>query len=223
MLALWLFYGGEKPDRSDAGGLIDRLYDLEGLVSEVGLAVAVSFVAYLVGTLTEWATTAVLRTRVARGLTWFDEYLRSQAETAVLEQDADSELIGRSLNQIAAEDFTTSDLRDELAAIRTSLMVDHPVIYDDYDRLRAEAEFRIAILLPLSLLLYILGQHFDSAFYLGFGGVVALGFQAHHYERRATAALIQSVISEKVTPQYVEQVLLELSRQHRRKRATASA
>ncbi len=222
LLALWLFYGGDNPDRSDARGLIERLYELEGLVSEIGLAVAVSFLAYLVGTLTEWGTTAAMRTQIARRMEWFDEYLRFQAETALMELDVDRDLIQERLQVVFDEKFSTSERRDELAAIRTALMVDHPLLHDDYDRLRAEAEFRLAIVLPLTWLVAILGLHFDSAFFWGFAAIVALAAQGTHYERRATAALIQSVVSDKVTPQYVEHQVRELSTRHRRIHAQTS-
>jgi hypothetical protein len=56
LIAAWLLVADHVPHEDKATGLLARAYDLEHAVSTFGLGVAVSFVAYLVGSVTEaWA------------------------------------------------------------------------------------------------------------------------------------------------------------------------
>jgi hypothetical protein len=58
LLAGWLVAQPHVPSRSDATGPLAAIYDLGDAVSAVGLGVAVSFVAYLLGAVSEglWET-----------------------------------------------------------------------------------------------------------------------------------------------------------------------
>jgi hypothetical protein len=54
LLLLWLIWGDELPDREGqdrASGAIGQLYDLEPVISDLGIAAVASVVAYLVGSL----------------------------------------------------------------------------------------------------------------------------------------------------------------------------
>ncbi len=221
LLVLWLSYGGDVPDRADARGLIKRLYELEGLASTLGLAVAISFIAYLLGTLMEWGTTSALRLAVAQRFTWFDYYSKHIAELEIEKMTDDPEML-ESTRQRLTRPLGNRWRRAELEIIRTSLMVDHPLIYNDYDRFRAEAELRVAIFIPLTWLVTILGIHFDSAYFLAYFAILGLTAQAVKFDTQATAALVQSVMSKKVSSPFVTDVITDvrtgLDHRHRRVR-----
>ncbi len=53
MLFLWGLFGSHVPDSVHASGLLKNFYDLGSLVGALGVGVALSFVAYLIGSLTE--------------------------------------------------------------------------------------------------------------------------------------------------------------------------
>lgn len=203
LLALWLAYSNDVPDREDASGLVRRVYELEGLGSEVGVGLAVSFVAYLIGTLTEWGTTSALRELVSNRFLWYGKWIRSRALEVKRDPDVDYDIVDTI---VEGERFGRAWRRGEFSTIRTLLLVEHPLLYNEYDRLTSEAEFRTAIILPLAWLITILGREFDTAFFAALVAVIALAIQAFQLERRGMAILVQSVTSGKVTSPYVNDV-----------------
>jgi hypothetical protein len=70
LVNLWLLFGDEIPSEAEAEGVIARLYRLGDLVSEFGTGLAISFVAYLIGTFSQSSSNgymAVWRRFVRRG------------------------------------------------------------------------------------------------------------------------------------------------------------
>jgi chromosome segregation ATPase len=53
LLVGWLAFHSHLPAREQANGVIEALYNLEGLVSALGFGVAVSFAAYLIGSFSQ--------------------------------------------------------------------------------------------------------------------------------------------------------------------------
>jgi len=49
LLNLWLLFGDRIPTQDTATGLFKQIYALEGVISQFGLVVALSFSAYLAG------------------------------------------------------------------------------------------------------------------------------------------------------------------------------
>ncbi len=56
LITIWLGVASRLPDANTDSGVIGDFYDLSGVVSAVGVAVILSFGAYLVGAMTEGLT-----------------------------------------------------------------------------------------------------------------------------------------------------------------------
>jgi hypothetical protein len=57
--------------------------------------------------------------------------------------------LGRLLREVILVDGAIEDLRHDLTLLPDRLVGKEPEIYERWDRLRAEAEFRISVALPL--------------------------------------------------------------------------
>lgn len=136
LLALWLVYSNDSPDRHDADSVVDRLLELEGVATEFGVAIAVSFVAYLIGSLTEWGTTAVLRTFVSKRFAWLEYWARDNAMLKLSDDKSIDKMVVRA--HLENQKFGRRWRRLEFAGAKTTLMVEHPLLYNEYDRLTAE-------------------------------------------------------------------------------------
>lgn len=204
LIALWLVYSDDAPDRDAADGIVEQFFDLEGAAPDLWTGIAVSFLAYLIGTLTEWGTTSVLRATVSSRFRSLDRWVEHETLPTLARKDGID--IGAARHLLRKESFGRRWRRRELSGIRTTLMVEHPLLYNEYDRLTSEAEFRTAIALPLGWVLAILAMEFDSAFFGGLFGVAALVAQAVQYEKEGTAVLVQSVIGGTVSSPFVESV-----------------
>ena len=145
LIFAWLLFHAEV---DDAGGPLGDLVDLGGDVSDIGLATAASFAAYLVGSLSEdifvrW----FLRLMERRG-TLAQEYGAQAADE--VERINDPDLV-----------------REELARLD-----------NDADRAESEARLRVALLPPTAAIFTYLAIEHDPSWALGWIGVVALGAQA---------------------------------------------
>ena len=120
------------------------------------------------------------------------------------ESDAHTELAG------AMEQRVT----DELDLVRTRLLGSEPELFESVDRMRAEAEFRFAVVPPLVALVAVLVVQ-QSAFWL-FGLLVAaiLWRQARSRLRDAGDMLIDALRVGPVEAPTLERVKAEIARLH---------
>ena len=61
LLAAWLLFYDEIRSRDEATGAVDTFYGLNDAATAIGLAIALSFVAYLIGSLSQALTDALVR------------------------------------------------------------------------------------------------------------------------------------------------------------------
>ncbi|HEX2240303.1 MAG TPA: hypothetical protein VHJ82_04085 [Actinomycetota bacterium] len=103
LFAAWLTFHDAVPSRTEAGGVVEAVYDLTNFASGIGLAVALSFVAYIVGSLSEAVSHQLVQSHTHAsppdpfeetfvGLTWgrplsftADVVLRDKAEETLRE------------------------------------------------------------------------------------------------------------------------------------------
>lgn len=192
---LWLLLGwiplhDRIPPENTATGLWDVLYDLGDNVSVLGIGVAASFVAYLLGSVSgacfdqllarpgRWHT--FLATRRGHRLIYLF------CETAVIPRlSVTGETLSRLMQGAEVEMRTAaprttrfaeywvrpggSILRESLARavrgdfdlIERRLIGEHPELYSEADRLGAEARFRFAIIPPLMVLSVLLAARYS--------------------------------------------------------------
>lgn len=153
LLDLWLLFGTHIPSSDEATGVVARIYELDGVVADLGGGVALSFVAYLVGSLSQWGTMSLL-----------DPFLRTAAHFK------DS----RAVQEARAE------------------LIDQDRSFADYDRHKGEAEFRLAILPPLLVLIILAATELDWRWGFLVIAVAALGAQGYYLLRQAYLILAKA-------------------------------
>jgi hypothetical protein len=162
LLVTWLLSADKVPRiRPEGGGLVSAFFDLESLLGGGAVLAAVSFTAYLIGAL----LSLPLEGRVATRLL---DAIRPNVKDAGGGQDEFQELVIKlqgMVNQHQAQ-LGPDKVRRFTAALaqfpsreglRTRLLVASESLYGEYDRLSAEAAFRVNIAPPLVALSWIVG------------------------------------------------------------------
>jgi hypothetical protein len=108
----------------------------------------------------------------------------------------DVELTGDQLDQ--CDTAVDRVLDRELAPLATKLAVANERLFDQYDRLSAEASLRLNAALPLALLFGVLAARLSWFFLLGIPAAVLLAWQGLVRMRSANDLLMQSVITKAV-------------------------
>ena len=247
LLTLWLMVADSVPEESDATGVLVSIYRIGDVVSEFGIAVAVSFVAYLVGTISEAVTGIVrrqyLQYRFARQITdeirrrrrarelprpeptpddSYRHYLGSEVLSALdtygVSPDRRKDVYLRTTQQrYRNTDRPALNVSPERAArdlqlVRPRLMVDHTVLYGEYDRFQSEADFRNALLPPLTVLILVVAWKDHIVWLVALLGLPLLWVQARELASQARATLAGAVISGRVESPFVENARSALER-----------
>jgi hypothetical protein len=89
-------------------------------------------------------------------------------------------------------------LKRELGPLATKLAVANERLFDQYDRLSAEASLRLNACLPLAVLFGVLALRLSWLFLLGIPAAVLLAWQGLLRMRSANDLLMQSVITKTV-------------------------
>jgi hypothetical protein len=201
LIDVWLLFGKAFPSEAEAEGVIEDLYALKGLVSEVGLGIAISFAAYLIGVLSVAASGWVMRTY------WYQDYellerWRKVQETALLAKK------GITLRDLPEDwqDRVPITVNDEEILIRARLMADKPTLFGEFDRLRSEGELRSAIVPPLMVLAGILTFRSQALWSLALVPLVFLWYQALQLRREASFTLLAAVGADQIQSPYLERV-----------------
>lgn len=184
-----------------------ELVDLAHTLSAIGLAVAVSFAAYLIGSLSQWIFSVLgsilfrrSRRRALlseRGQETLDDLLASRVAAGVLSKAADAGHLAK-------------EVMNDLALTKTRLLGVHNELYEEIDRLQAEAEFRAALLPPLSAVLTLAvfeipGGALPSelpAWLLLFGVALLaelIGFQIIALVQQANDKVVDALLLERVS------------------------
>jgi hypothetical protein len=206
LLAAWLIAGPHVPDEHHATGAFHTLDRLSDAATPFGLAIAITFAAYLIGSVsTAWLSPLLDRPhRFIRRAKFAinnpgkapESQFRLPAEADICIRGVLSGVGSATLREhvIAryrrtwgpaelgetwghASQQTYVEVVNELRLIERRLIGRKPELYAEADRLRAEAELRIAVALPLIVLAITLAA-INSPWWL-----VALPFVAVLYEQ----------------------------------------
>lgn len=230
LFALWLALE-PFPSAEEATGLEAAVIDLADAATPVAVGVVLSFVAYLVGSLSEvlvqryrrWLSVPVNAYggpsggRRMRGvpdlLCSSNGYYSLQVVAAERVREAESKLqaAGRSLENVPREfrppvelvpgetlaSVASAQLADlaffELPLTSTRLMWEQPELFSAVDRLRAEAELRWALPLPLVVTLLVVAIRDHWTWILGLLVVALVLYQAGRRERDAGDLVVDAV------------------------------
>ena len=180
----WLFVQPNLDETPDSA--IGRsLFELGDTVGTIGVAAAVSVVAYLVGVVSQEASDQILK-RVVRKASSADSKILERVR-AIYDRGWDRiESLGapkkekdRLFDELGSlRDLTTRQVREQLRLPATLLVGEHEQLFSAIDRLRAEGDFRAAVTLPLLALAAVLAldEHFASAIALA-PMALAIGWQ----------------------------------------------
>jgi hypothetical protein len=161
LLLLWLAFGDEFPSAGEVHpGPVERLYQLEPVISSLGLAVVASVGAYVVGSIAVDMTVAIGR--------FFSSGLSKVG------------LGDYGLDRADAE-------RREMAKVR--LLDESAALHAEVDRPDSEASFRLALWPPTLALVIYASASIDPLWIFGLVLPLALAVQWLVLRRRANAAL----------------------------------
>lgn len=142
---------GEQQPHS---GLGEELVRLGNALSPVGLAVAVSFVAYLLGSFTHGILQSLWSAITDRFAIAGGVRISQRGHEALDELLASRVSAGALTNADDAADLA-NDIVDELDLIKTRLLAAKRDLHHEIDRLHSEADFRGAVVLPLAAVLVV--------------------------------------------------------------------
>lgn len=103
-------------------------------------------------------------------------------------------------------------LRDELPDLTTRLLIERPAVFDQYDRLLAEASIRVNMFPPLAALVATMAVHAHWLWWLGLVMCAGLLYQGILKRSRAIAVVLDSVATrliESPTMQAIEAAIAE--------------
>jgi hypothetical protein len=171
LLTAWLLFGEYVPrSRPPGNGLVAQLFDLGGLLGSAAPIAALSFIAYLLGAL---LTIPVESRSISGALTRLSDFSMSRDARLTTREYAGQrgELAAELRNQLkdstlklsladtrALGDFGGGPLKLNIPTndLRTRLLVANQELYGEYDRLAAEASFRVNMTPPLLVLALLL-------------------------------------------------------------------
>jgi hypothetical protein len=235
LLATWLILGDQfKKEPVSRNGLVSHLFTLEGFLGKAFVVTALAFTAYLLGAI---LTVALENRFVARALNTVGSYprdnrlttfeflrwrldqvssfemrlaqsgLSSEAKSAYEE---DLERLGLGSRRSPRDNVSFYDLATSNLAIndlRARLLVANQDMYGEYDRLAAEANFRVNVFLPLMALALII--IFKLNIYLGIGVVVGaaiLLIQGANRLSLSTTVLRRAVLSNVIKDPVIDKL-----------------
>lgn len=206
LLLLWLWFADEFPtERPDDDGFVARIYDLLDMLGTAAGVAAVSFVAFVLGSLLTIPTQGRVVQRLFQAIpTTSTDVLVTRREyarrVANLIEKAENSLQGLPPDDFDQADWevarksalTPSDLRHRL-------LVANQELYGEYDRLEAECQFRLNLVMPLVALGFTAGFQLWSGWIVIalFAGAL-LTFQGLDRGARAALLLQRAVLSNDI-------------------------
>jgi len=177
VLTAWILVHDHIGPEETAEGPLKALYEVRSAASAVALAVAASFAAYIVGSLTETLASRVAKlestisysaedslngialrrlneiARLQPGGNWWTEHAAVGDQYKDEDPPADS-LLRLDGPAVFSHHVTRAHLqhliRKELPLVARRLIGEKPALHAEVDRLRAEGELRVAIAAPLA-------------------------------------------------------------------------
>jgi hypothetical protein len=189
LIGLWLLLGEYLPRPQDAVGVLSAIYRLIEAVGQTPALAAATVAGYLVGVLSEVLSSALLGVIVRSGRMRMSGVGRLTIhEAAVIRLDQVLSRDGEARQAFLADPITAElatmvslsvpmrtrhaiierrvdverclrDLEREFALVPMRLLGREPELFGEYDRLRAEGEFRSAVAFALCVNLMVLGSY----------------------------------------------------------------
>jgi hypothetical protein len=231
LLLAWLALGGRVPEESEATGIAARLYDIRDAASALGLAVAISFVAYLLGSLSEaiaspigqWLKQPFTSARAQSSIELVvDDRLRELTKRVPIDRVEyllEEQLRGREQMRQPIREEKNPEVRlgrlirvleeriiQELDLASTRLIGEQPELFSTVDRLRAEAEFRFAIAPPLLALGLLLATTEHVLWLAMVIAVAVLGWQGMRRRTEANDVVADSLLLGRVEAPILERL-----------------
>jgi hypothetical protein len=190
----WLVWGDTLPTRKEVTGPLDRLYELEPVVSDLGRAVIASVAAYIVGSIA-----IDLETRFGRLNERFGSVIPIARPIAVT--DAGNAIVKRMLVQaLGGPDVPHGAIRtahrwilDNRQLLKTRLLDLSTALHSEVDRPDAEATFRMALWPPLAAIAIYLAVSVSPLWLLALILPAFLAVQWISLRRQANDTLITAV------------------------------
>jgi hypothetical protein len=179
--------------------MIGDVFELGGLLGKAAVIAALSFGAYLIGSFNIGSPTFFLsRLLFLRVRIWsfWSVTLPVSFERAYMDL--------RKRDQIKSEPTGTEMrlfLKQALLErhdLRTKLLIADKELYNEYDRLESEAEFRLNIAIPLGVLFGILATHLVWVWWLGLVPVAMVLWGGTSREFEALGVLMRAILVEKI-------------------------
>jgi uncharacterized membrane protein len=235
LLAAWLLVESHVAGRKGATGVLGSLYELGTAAGAVGVAAAVSFIAYLVGSISEelweepWrrAMLAWRRPRSDAPEAWKTPSLSNDGLRSIqlLVSTASDRIhdVGlkpedvrwqHAMPTTVTEGEPTGDMDfwlgrrtiDELGLVGARLMIDAPELFNAADRMRAESELRLAVIPPLGVLTAILAVEMSPLWLVLVLPLVALFRQAVRRRQQAGDGIADALWTGKVKAPVLERL-----------------
>jgi hypothetical protein len=217
LLILWLWLADRVPRTKPADdGLVARLFDLQDILGATVALACLSFVAYVLGAL---LTIPIEASQIYLFLRRLGRYFSKDTQLYAREYDQHREEVlerfsGQGVNVTEAEMRALKRLADRergfsrsVSDLRARLLVANQELYGEYDRLAAEAAFRVN-LFPPSIALAILIARDLSVFWgivvlvvaviLLLQGANRLGLSTAVLQRAVVAGVIEDQLSAKI-------------------------
>jgi hypothetical protein len=237
LLIAWMTIGA--PSRNEvSSAAIRRVYDLEPLVSDLGIAVIVSVVAYTIGAIAldvgsrlgewaderavDWWSYGTLFEQPRRAWAWIRRLparLRPRPYMTPKESVGEGQLSSVLLKGLRASGREPASYPVDIATpfrstrelVKVRLLDLSPALHSEVDRPDAEATFRLAIWPPLTVLSIYLASTVSLWWLLALLLPAALAWQWTSLRRRADEALMMAIAArEELQPPLVERLALEL-------------
>jgi hypothetical protein len=147
---LFIYLAVYLPPRDEITGIAERAVELGEAMTPVGIAVVLSFAAYLLGSFTQWViggAAGVVFRAISPGGRPVGLTDRGDAllDDLVSEQVADG-----TVTSVEEAERLAAGIVDELDLLRTRLLSTDPALYSEVDRVNGEADLRLAVIVPLA-------------------------------------------------------------------------
>lgn len=206
LLAAWLALDPDL-NAEPNDGLGHALHSLGDEIGVVGIGVAVSVAAYLIGVVSQEMSVRVLGRVVGRWLDEEKQALRNRirelfdgavpaVKAAGLTPEDESERVAKIGER---RKVASRDVIEELELPATLLVGSHEVLFAEVDRLHAEGDFRIAIVPPLVALTIVTAVASDSlAWLVALAPTAVIAWQGTRRRRQSERLIAQAIRSGRV-------------------------
>lgn len=196
---IWILIGDYVPNRSEAQGFIERIYNLGEVSGRATVTAAISFLLYLVGDIVRLSSTQMMhiveRLKLPNIAPHRSSTLSAQSRYALNEFSANA--FTKRGDAASREDVSslTERIMMEFTEIRMRLIANHLDVYLEHDRYDAEADFRMNVGFYSFPLWPIIAWYWTPWMLLGVFASAVLFGNGLRARRDANEILVQAIVS----------------------------